>query len=363
MEKITSAGSIMVCAALAMLFSNGCLTTETEVKEPTIKTEPQKIEVVQEDIEVIERNDTTGRVSAAREAARKLLADAKQQSIDLTRDAKNIYELKKVEAEKMAAQMIADARAQAAKEKEALIKSYLEEQKKITAKKADEIIEKSKDTAAKMKDEVQLQVEKILKEKKLQTDKIADKIIQNAQKTAADITKAGLQQTAKAKQDADKVMADANKYFQDKKAEADKYLTQKMAEADKAVTDFVEKMKKEAMKKPETNEEKEAEKMVNSIMGSIPKDDYDTFTANFTTDLKGRFPKDKFMSTNKVLRDKLGDCSKLEYLGFLKKGPLTMYLWKANFKKTSENNEMVIRLTLGELDKKLQVFAFDISMM
>lgn len=363
MHKLTLSTKIMAFAFIAMLCNNGCITTEKEVKEPTIKPEVQKTEVIQEDIEVIERNDTTGRVSAAREAARNLINEAKRQSVELTRDAKNIYEMKKTEAEKNAAKIIADARVQAAKEKTALIKSYLEEQKKATAQKTQEILDKSKEQAAKFKETVQLEVAKNLQKQKEKTEKIADKIILGAKKTAADITKSSLQQTEKVKKEADTLYAEAKKYTADKKAEADKYLTTKMGEADKAVTEFTEKMRKEAMKKPESKEELAAATMVKSIMDSIPKDDYDTFTANFTTDLKGRFPKDKFISTNKVLKEKLGDYSKLEYLGFLKKGPLTMYLWKATFKKTPENNEMVIRLTLGELDKKQQVFAFDISMM
>jgi vacuolar-type H+-ATPase subunit H len=362
MKKIKLIATITACV-IAMFCNNGCVTTEKEVKEPTITPASEKTEVIIEDIEVIKRNDTTGTLNAAQEAARNLIADAKRQSVELTRDAKNIYELKKIEAENNAAKIIADARVQATKEKAALLKSYTNEQKKVTDKKVKEIVYKSQANLVKSEKVLQQKMEKILKGKKVQTDKIADKVIQSAKKSASDITKASFQKVKKIKKEAEKILADANKYAKDKKDEADKYLTKKMVEADKAVEHFIEKMKKESIKKQKTKEEKTAEKIVKSILGAIPEDDYSTFTANFTTDLKARFTKKKFMATNKVLKEKLGPCTKTEYLGFLKKGPLTMYLWKANFAKAPKDNEMVIRLTLGDLDKKLQIFAFDISMM
>jgi len=361
MKKIKLMTTIMVYAVFAMLCNNGCLTTEKTIKEPTIKSSPETTEVVIEDIEVIERNDTTGRVSAAKEAARKLIVDAKRQSIELTRDAKNIYELKKIEAEKNAERIIADARKQAVKEKSALLKAYAQEHKKVIDTKTKGSVDKSKTDFSNMKKTVSMEVTKILKKRKRQTDKIAEKIIQNARKSASDITTSFYKTSAKIKRDADKILSDAKKYANAKKAEANQYLTKKMAEADKAVDKFTADMEKETPKKPKTKEEKTATAILDRMLKSIPKDDYATFSTDCTVDFKKRFNEKTFLATNKVLNEKLGPCKKTEYLGFLRKGPLTLYLWKASFEKTHKENELIIRLMLGDLDKKLQVFAFDIS--
>ena len=356
----------LVLAGVAMLGNSGCETTKQEIKEPTIKKEvkaqPKNTEIIAEDIEVIERNDTTGRVSAAKEAARNLIADAKKQAIDLTRDAKHVYEIKKQEAEENAAQIIADARSKAKKEKAALIKQYLLDQKKATSQKVKAIVAKSKADASAMKDKVHLEIARILKEKTAQNKKITDKVIKSAKKSASNITKSSLIKLEKIKKETNTFYIAAKKYTKNKQVEADKYLTKKMKEADKAVETFTQKMMKEP-KKPQSKEEKKADAILNKMLKSIPKDDYATFSADCTVDFKKRFNKKTFLATNKVLNEKLGPCTKTEYLGFLKKGPLTMYLWKANFEKTHKNNELVIRLTLGDLDKKPQVFAFDISMM
>lgn len=364
MKKMTI---MMVLAVFATLLNNGCFTTKQEVKEPTIKPVPEKAEVVIEGIEVIERNDTSGRVTAAKEAARKLLADAKQQSIDLTRDAKSVYELKKAEAEQNAAKIIADARTQAVKEKAALLKAYVQKQKKATAAKVGKIIEQSHAKAAQLKISVKKEVDKILQKKKAQTEKIAKKIIYSAKKTASDITKSSFKKAGKLKKESVKIISAAKKYAKDKTVTADKYLTKKMVEADKAVAEFTKKMEKSDGAKtttaPLSKDEKTAEKIMKSVMKSIPGNNYATFTKDFTVDLKKRFTKEKFISTNKVLNEKLGNCTKTSFMGYIRKGPLTIYIWKAIFAKTPKDNEMIIRLTLGELDKKLQVFAFDISMM
>ena len=337
-----------VFAIFALIFSNGCLsfTFEKEVKEPTINKEPEKAELVVENIEVIEQQDTTGRVSAAKEAAAKLITDAKQRAKDLTRDAENIYDIKKHEAEANAEKIIAEAKKQAEKERKAILAKKAPK-KAVAVKKVKAVpVKKTKKACVK-------------------GEKVARKVIFNAKKSAADITKASYKHMEKAKKDADNLISKANNYAKATRKKADEYLTKKMAEADKAVADFTKKMEKDmkGSATPKSEEEIKAQRIVKRLLDSIPKNDYETFSKDFTVDLKKRFTKEKFLQTNKTLDEKLGKVSKLTYLGFIKKGPLTVYMWKANFAKTKKENEMMVRLTLGELDKRLQIFAFDIAIL
>lgn len=378
---------LVVFASFAILVSNGCLTTKREVKEPTIappaKSVSQQgdVEVIGENIEVIAREDTTGRVSAAQEAAAKLISDAKQRSKDLTRDAENIFDIKKHEAEAMAEKIIAEAKKKAAiekaqilkqakQEKEQIIKQALaDNKKKVTKKTAKSCpipvpakVAVDKNALKKMAKE---EANKIIQTQKAKNDKIFKKIIANAKKSAADITKNTLMDMIKAKKDSNKALAEAEKHAEGVRKKADEYLTKKMAEADKAVTDFTVRMGKNAggASKHRAEDEIKAQNILTPVLNAIPKNDYATFSKNFTADLKNRFTKQKFLQTNKTLVEKLGSITNITYLGFIRKGPLTVYMWKANFEKTSKANDMMVRLTLGELDKRQQIFAFDIAVL
>lgn len=358
----------LILAGFAVIFCNGCLTMKKEVKEPTIEkktAQKQNTEVVAEDIEVIEQQDTSGRVSAAKEAAAKIIADARKRAKDLTRDSENIYAVKKQEAEANAEKIIADAKKHAEKEKKAILEAAKKENKENARKQAQSLGKKAKADAATIKEQAKAEVDRTLKAKKAETEKIANKIVYNAKKSAVDITKASYKHMLKARKDGDSLLAKANNYAKAKKKEADAYLNKKMAEADKAVTNFTQKMEKEIKGSgvPKSENEIKAQRMVDVILKAIPKNDYNTFSKDFTVDLKKRFTKDKFLKTNKTLESKLGDITKMTYLGFIRKGPLHVYMWKANFAKASKDNDMIVRLTLGELDKKLQVFAFDIAIL
>lgn len=347
---------LLFLVSLVTFCVNGCLTTTKTIEEPTLENKNAKnqgTEVISGDIEVIEAvesQDTTGRVSAAKEAAAKLLSDAKKRAMAITRDAENIYEIKKQEAEQNAQAIIANAKKSAQKEKEKILASAKKE-----TKQAAPVPQKPKEQKLKVDN----------KAIKTQTEQIARKIISNAKKSASDITKAAYKNMLKSKNKGQKIIIQAEEYAKNKKKEADIYLSKKMTEADKAVAEFSKKMDKEIKSSgvPKSENEIKAQRMVDEILGAIPKNDYATFSKAFTKDLKQRFTKDKFLHTNKTLEEKLGKITKIKYLGFIKKGPLTVYMWKANFAKTSKNNEMMVRLTLGELDKKFQVFAFDIAVL
>ena len=395
----------MACAVFALITANGCLTTTTEQKvaEPSLNSKTNNPELIVDDIEVIEMEDTTGRVTAAREASRKLILDAKQKAKDLTRQAENVYSLKNDKAEQNAAKIVRaaklkadkitkDAQAKADKAMKDAKKTSLSKNRAIAKKNKKQILDASKKIAAKDKDKALAEMKATLakkeakiakdlanKEAKLAKDlskkesniaKVAKKVINNAKKTAAILTKASAKKAKELEKAGAVLLSKAKAYAATSKKEADNYLTKKMKEADKAVSDFSKKLEEKNAKAAKENKiipksatEKTATVILNKLLKAIPTNNYKEFSADFTPDLKTRFSKEKFIETNKVLNEKLGECTNKTYLGYILKGPLTIYIWKGNFKKLPKTNELVIRMTLGELDKKLQVFAFDISMM
>lgn len=394
----------MACAVFALITANGCLTTnEQNVAEPSLNSKTNNPELIVDDIEVIEMEDTTGRVTAAREASRKLISDAKLKAKELTRQAENIYDLKKNEAEQSAAKIIKDANLKADKiTKDAKLKAdkvtkdakkaslsqnrtiakknkkqILDASKKIATKDKNKALAEMKATFAKKEAKIakdlankEAKLSKNISKKEADIAKIAKKVINNAKKTAALLTKASAKKAKEIEKAGAAILSKAKKYAVISKKEADDYLTKKMKEADKAVSDFSKKLEEKTAKAakenkviPKSASEKTATVILDKLLKAIPTNNYKDFSANFTPDLKTRFSKEKFIETNKVLNDKLGECTNKTYLGYILKGPLTIYIWKGNFKKLPKNNELVIRMTLGDLDKKLQVFAFDISMM
>lgn len=103
-----------------------------------------------------------------------------------------------------------------------------------------------------------------------------------------------------------------------------------------------------------------ANKILDHTLKGLKEGDYNEFSYRFNVDLKKRITKKEFTQLREGLSDQIGEFMNREYLGCIQKGPLMIYLWKAEFSK-AENNDLIIRLTLGELDEAVQVFAFEIS--
>lgn len=99
-----------------------------------------------------------------------------------------------------------------------------------------------------------------------------------------------------------------------------------------------------------------AEKLAGSVLEGIKKKDYKEFSKNMTYEMKSTITQDKFKILLKRFENELGDYESRQYLGTLKQGPLKVALWKAKFSKT--NNELLLRLVIGELDGKPKVFGF-----
>ncbi|MBN1864232.1 MAG: DUF3887 domain-containing protein [Victivallales bacterium] len=341
-------------ATLAVtMIAAGCVQTQKEIVEPSISPEAAAPELTYEQIRVIERDDVSGRVTAAREAANKLINDARQRVKDLTRDAETVYAVKEREAQANADKILEDARKQAAEEKRTILKDALADKAAAADEQVAALIEEAKKDIASLKKDKLAKMDEVVQHEKARGEQIAAGIIGNARKSAADIVA-----------HASGKLADAEKKSGEKIKEADGYLEKKIAEAGKELqkieAEHREKLGKGLAHNPE--EEKIAKQMITSIIKAIETNDYDSFSKDFSDDLKERFTKEKFLATNKNLEEKLGKFGDIHYLGTLRKGLLTVYMWKASFPKTEES-EMVIRLTLGEFDGKTQVFAFDIAML
>ncbi len=337
--------------ALAIVAA-GCVHTQTEIVEPSISPDAAAAtELTQEQIYVIEREDVSGRVTAAREAASKLINDARQRVVDLTRDAETVYARKEGEAQANAEKIIEDARKQAAQEKQKILKEALADRAAAADEQVAALIEEAKKDIAALKNEKLAKMDQVVQHEKDRGERIAAGVIENARKSAADIVA-----------HASGKLADAEKKASEKIKEADGYLEKKIAQAGKELqkieASHSEKLGKGLAHDPE--EEKLAKQMITSIIKAIETNDYKAFSKDFSDDLKERFTEEKFMATNKNLEEKLGKFGEVHYLGTLRKGVLTLYMWKASFPK-DEESEMMIRLTLGHLDGKTQVFAFDIA--
>ena len=367
----------LFAAGMTLSLTPGCLTLETQttepikepVKEPTLADNSKK-ELTQEDIDIIETQDTTGVVSAAREAADKLISDAKQEAEAIRQSAEKIMDAKTYEAEKKAEEIIAEAKKKATSEKSAIVKQYLMDQKEVAKKtavkiltdahkKAAEIIAAAKKQAAETKAQADKYAATVGKKAKKEYNKITAQMIANAKKSVADMTKQGGIDADKIRAESKKLFAEAQEYVSKQKKAADDYLSKKIKEADAEIVKAKAKMGKD-MSSEKDAKPMLADSILTKILKGMKNDDYKEFTAQFTSDLKKNFTEKKFKALNAELKKTLGEYKKRSYLGSLEKGPMRMYLWKATF-ENAKKNDLVIRLTLGELDGKEQVFGFDIS--
>jgi hypothetical protein len=355
----------LILSGSLLAFTPGCLTTEKQKVEEPIIAPGEKPQVIKkdiediEDIEVIAQADTTGNISAAEEAAGKLIADAKKEAARIKQEAEKILAVKTSEAEKKAQAIITSMTAKVKADKAETEKLYIQKKQAEAKKLADEIIAAAKKKASEIK-AAAYQYAKTIKDKaKIEYEKVGKQIIANAQKSAADLTAKGGKEATKIRNASKQLFKEAKAYTDKQKKAAEEYLQKKMKEADTAMLKITEKMKKnndaEKGAKPAL-----ADKMLVDVMRGIRDDNYSDFTKNFTKDLKVNFTEKKFKALNSQLKGKIGEYKKRYYLGSLQKGPLTVYLWKGEF-TNAKHNDLVIKLTMGELDGKDQVFAFDIS--
>lgn len=99
------------------------------------------------------------------------------------------------------------------------------------------------------------------------------------------------------------------------------------------------------------------EKFVEELLEGLNEDDYELFSENQIYELKSTITKDKFKIMVDRMRKDLGEYQSRQYLGFLKSGPFETLMWKAKYSKSP--NDVLVSLSLGELDGAYKVFGFN----
>ena len=113
----------------------------------------------------------------------------------------------------------------------------------------------------------------------------------------------------------------------------------------------------------QTDVERQAEKIIANMMDAIHKLDYKQFSKDFAPDLKKKIDEKKFKKVFGAMNANFGPLSEKLYLGNLKKGPLVIYLWRANFKKLPADNQMLLRLIMDDSKKEPKIYGFDVGLM
>lgn len=102
-----------------------------------------------------------------------------------------------------------------------------------------------------------------------------------------------------------------------------------------------------------------AEAILEDLMVGLKQGDHQRFAARHTAERREQITPENFTKMAEAITADLGECQSREYLGRLDKQTLEVFLWKAKFSKNQE--EVLIRLMLGEIDGQYQVFSFGIA--
>ena len=105
----------------------------------------------------------------------------------------------------------------------------------------------------------------------------------------------------------------------------------------------------------ETN--KEVKKIANPILDSILEgfrtNNYKKYSRNFDDTLKEAISEKKFLVVAQQIKSRIGNYQSREYLGFLKKGRMTLVLWKASFDESED--DVLIKLVISKRKGKYLV--------
>ena len=83
---------------------------------------------------------------------------------------------------------------------------------------------------------------------------------------------------------------------------------------------------------------------MDNIFDGLKANSYSIYLKDFDETLKESISETKFLQTSQWVKDFIGTCSSREYLGFLKKGKMTVILWKAKCDKSED--DVLIRLVM-----------------
>ncbi len=117
----------------------------------------------------------------------------------------------------------------------------------------------------------------------------------------------------------------------------------------------------EPVKSALDNQEKQAcaEAILDTILTGLAEQDRARYLTHFTPEWQTKFTAANFAKMAEAIDADLGPYQSRQFLGRLDKQVLDIFIWKARFGKADE--DALVRLVLGEVDGRLQVFSFSIS--
>ncbi len=86
--------------------------------------------------------------------------------------------------------------------------------------------------------------------------------------------------------------------------------------------------------------------ILDNILEGLKTGDYAKYVKHFDQTMKDALPQSTFVISNMQIRHLFGQYGSRHYLGFLKKGNMTLVLWKAQYDKTED--DVLIKLTLSK---------------
>jgi len=109
----------------------------------------------------------------------------------------------------------------------------------------------------------------------------------------------------------------------------------------------------------EATKRAEADRILGELLAGMAEQDYTKFIACHIPERRTQINREQFLKMAQAIANDLGEYQQREYLGRLDKQILDIFLWKARFSKTDE--DALLRLMLGEVDGRYQVFSFSIA--
>jgi len=119
-----------------------------------------------------------------------------------------------------------------------------------------------------------------------------------------------------------------------------------------------------------TEEEKEEVREIagtyaEKFLKSLDEEDYKAFSENLASSLIKQITKENFSVMAKQIKKSKGEYERFHYMGELKNGIFATLIYKVEFEKESKeekaNDESLLRMVLGELDGKYQIWSFRID--
>ena len=96
-----------------------------------------------------------------------------------------------------------------------------------------------------------------------------------------------------------------------------------------------------------------ANPILDSILEGFGTNNYKKYSRNFDDTLKEAISEKKFLVVAQQIKSKIGNYQSREYLGFLKKGRMTLVLWKASFDESED--DVLIKLVISKRKGKYLV--------